>query len=140
MEFKIYAALHEETNSPWVWLSTPDLPSRSIIKISSEDGERSIYTEYKKIDDNFRNRYNNLPRISISGNDPALVISEWYRTRLAIHGAGSPTRLKVTPADNWRGEFGLYRNHPDRVVHLAVHLGILSVFLGALSVIVTLLT
>jgi hypothetical protein len=42
--------------------------------------------------------------------------------------------LRAAPCDNWWGELGLYRKHPDRIVRLAVSLGILSVVLGIVGV------
>lgn len=141
IEYNIYAALHEESNAPWVWLSTPDLPSRTIVRIRSEKPKRTIYCECRKIDANFIRYYNrDEQRRNITESSIVLVISTWYRNKLEIPGTGMRVLLRVVPYDNWWGELGLYRKHPDRIVRLAVSLGILSVvlgivggFLGALS-------
>ena len=80
IEYDIYAALHEESNAPWVWLSTPDLPSRTIVRIRSEKPKRTIYCEYRKIDANFIRYYNrDEQRRNITEPSIVLVISTWYR-------------------------------------------------------------
>ncbi len=85
---KIFAALHEDTDKGWIWLSLGDaFVSRMTIKILK--GKESVYCEYRKIDDNFVNMYNRCEhRKSIGGQkwQDVIVISDWYRKAWVISG------------------------------------------------------
>lgn len=132
-QYEIFAALHEESNSPWVWFET-DLDSRTIVKIHRPKVNRGIWCQVRVIDRNFLQIYNQPHRRAINDPSTALVISDHYRSRLEIHQTGITVSLEVRQDASWCGELGLYRHHPDLVVRLAFKLGLLSVCLGIVSV------
>jgi hypothetical protein len=137
MQYEVFAALHEESASPWVWLSTPSFPSRTLVRIRHE--RKSVWCDYRLIDKNFVTVYNERENTrKIQEPASAIVISDWYRSRLGVE-TGKSVRLEVVACDNWWCELNLYRHHPDRIGRLAASLGILSVLVtitfGILSVI-----
>ncbi len=135
-EFEIFAALHEESGSPWVWLALDGYRSRDIIQIRCPNSEQSISSEVRIIDANFISHYNGEGRRHILEGAEPLVISEWYRKRLDICAPGNRVVLRVKKLSDWWGELTLYWHHPDRTVRLAVHLAILSVSLGLISLLI----
>jgi hypothetical protein len=49
---KVFAALHEDTDKGWVWLSLDGhFTARMTIKIFH--GKESVYCEYRKLENNF---------------------------------------------------------------------------------------
>jgi hypothetical protein len=144
VDYIIRAALTEETNDGWVWIcgrSTKHLDSRTVVWIKRPGYCHALYAEVRKIDDNFRVKYNNAPRIKLEPEREILVMGESYRRALAIpcttakdnqtHTVSlivKKARIKV-----WRS-LRAACHHPDPVVRLGTRLGILSVWLGLLGV------
>ena len=142
--FSIRAALSDDLKEGWVWVQTPSnrsldsqLEPRRIVKISRRSPRRSVYVEVRKIDRNFRERYNHKPRIQISDQRDTLVIAEWYRDALGI--------FETTQSDNETGTVRLTVqrcngriwpsiraacHHPDITVRLGTRLGLCGVWLG----------
>jgi hypothetical protein len=60
-DYRVFGALHEDTDKGWVWVLLDDklFASRTTIKISRRDNrrKRSVYCEYRNIDDNFVKQY-----------------------------------------------------------------------------------
>ena len=136
-QYQIFAALHEEANLPWVWLSSDCIESRAIVRIKRTNPNKSVSCQARIIDENFKTYYNRETRNHINDTD-ALVISDWYRGKLGGIKTGNKCSLGVQ-VDNWAlGWFRLYRHHPDKVVRIAFCLGVVSVVLGILSLLVTL--
>lgn len=156
-KYIIRAALHEETNNGWIWVCGPsleNLQSRAVVKISRPGHCRGVYTEVRKIDDNFLGQYNHDPitrdpenrQIDIVPTKDTIVMAEWYRVALAI--------WDTTECDDELGTVPLcvkevrpwgYKSlcaachHPDPVVRLSTRLGILGTWLGLLALTDTLL-
>jgi len=132
MEYKIYAALHEESNNGWVWFAKPEFEPRTLVLLSNSQTGQCVYCECRRIDENFRKLYNDRPyTVKVSGEDQdvALVISDWYRRALGIKTTKIDVDLRVSKA-NWWGELRTGCQHPDPVVRLATRLGILASLLG----------
>ena len=127
---KLFAALREDMHQGWVWLQYPNLSARSIIKITNSTIEKSIYCEALQIDANFRDIYNQSPRITIDNSQTAIVINGWYRAKLG----GLPTQenipLTIQPCDSMCGHFMACVDHPQTVVRVAAWLGLISIILG----------
>lgn len=139
MKYIVYAAPTEEINAGWVWVGSPQLPSRCIIKIKNEQLHATVFCEALQIDENFLNVYNSAGRIPIDQPDMTIVINAWYRKRLGEIVTQSKQELKITSADNLWGRIRACIQHPQVVVRLATWLGILSVVLGVAGVIISLL-
>jgi len=147
--YKLYAALHEDIAEGFVWLKQAGLPARSVVKIvrSGSDKSQSVFCEALQLEKNFLTRYNNEHRCKISADDGSsvLVISHWYRTKLGKPGVPLETKndyqLEITSANSLRGRICACMQHPQLAVRVATRLGligfvlgVLSLFLGALSI------
>ena len=156
-KYIIRAALHEEANEGWVWQGV--LSSRTTLKISRNiNGTTySVYCQSRRIDDNFRDRYNQSPdeksrlekegkvcRIDIQKDRDVdtLVMGEWYRDALGGFGTTSGNNglveLEVAAYDvgwkRWWGPFRAAAHHPDIVVRLGTRLGVIGAWLGLVGV------
>ena len=80
MGYSIFAALHEETSNPYVWVSCPTYQSRSIITIINTANNKKIYCEYRKLDENYMKHYNKQAgTCEIKDGSNTIVMSGWYR-------------------------------------------------------------
>ena len=144
IDFTIRAALSDDMNEGWVWIQTPDsqsldsqLESRCVVKISRRFPRRFVYVEVRKMDRNFRDKYNDKPRTPICRERDTLVMAEWYRDALGI--------TRTTHKDNKIGTVRLIVkfcnspiwpsiraacHHPDISVRLGTRLGLCGVWLG----------
>src|ERR1019366_6928489 len=109
------ASIAEDANQGWVWLSRPDLPHRSVVKLSTAACKKGIYCEILTIDNNFINSYNGRQHTKTLV-EPALVASEWYRKRLRID-KGEEAEIEVTIANGVCGRLHACLDHPQIVVH-----------------------
>ena len=136
MKYTIYAALREDINSGWVWISTPHLPQRSIVRIVNRQDNKEIYCEALQIDENFLRLYNEdtSTRIPIADVSSALVMNEWYRKQLGNLKTQEDCELSVTVTNDYCEKIKACHYHPQIVVRIATHLGILSVVLGVVSI------
>lgn len=141
MTYRIFAALHEDSNSGWVWLATPHLSERSVVLITNLSNHEKVYCEALQIDDNFLRLYNEgTNRIKIVDQSSALVINKWYRKRLGGFDTKTDQNLTIKvvtgcwPKLYWAKAWACFR-HPQVVVRLATLLGIWSVILGLIGVV-----
>ena len=139
MKYSVYAATPEEINVGWVWIGSPKLPSRGIVKITNEQANATVFCEALQIDENFLAVYNTPGRIPIHQPDRTIVMNAWYRRLLGGVDTQSEQELKITSADTWWGRIRTCIQHPQVVVRLATWLGIISVVLGVTGVILSLL-
>lgn len=130
MKYRIFAATRDEIDSGWVWIGTPKLNHRTIVRITNKDNKKRIYCEALSIDHNFLTEYNKPPRISIESPDQTLVINSWYRSRLGDIPSQTEYDIEIRASDNIWGKFRASLGHPQTVVRLAMWLGIISVILG----------
>jgi hypothetical protein len=122
-EFRVIAALHEETDKGWVWFrDTTGLASRRTIKLSRQDKRRSIYCEFRNLDSNFVKQYDrsegtscmyfegkedaSRKGVSVDPNSPklrdVLIVGDWYRKALGWFEPGSEQKLDVAaPRCQW---------------------------------------
>ena len=103
MTYKIFASLMSDVNEGWVWLKSPDLPSRCIVRIRRSDTKRSIYCEALQFDDNFLRVYNVKPRFTITDQNSSLVVSSWYRARLGDLRTQQECELEVVAMNSCLG-------------------------------------
>ena len=149
--YKLYAALHENIAEGFVWFKCDGLPARCIVKITYNDNgcRRSIFCEALKFERNFLRLYNRRhcnqqPQYRIEGYESiasSMVMSYWYRARLGPGGKPLETQatytFEIEPFDRWCnrwwGKLRACTGHPQVVVRVGVWLGIISVWLGALG-------
>lgn len=132
---KIYASLDDHIGEGFVWLQKSGLPARCVVKITSSVTKRAVFCEALQFEENFLKRYNQPPRYTIKDPGSSIVMSGWYRIRLGGLQTQGEYALEVTEADSWCGKIRACLNHPQIVVRVAVWLGLVSVALGALGVV-----
>lgn len=86
MRYRIFKALHEDSDKGWIWLSEPEINTRKIVRIENRETRRCIYCQYRHIDDDFVDIYNKrrTTKIVPELRGKALIISKWYRYALEI--------------------------------------------------------
>ena len=94
MEYRVLAAIRDDLNQGWVWVTNSDLDSRSVVKITNKKNGKSVYCECLEIDDNYLLIYNNPPRQTIDDKVPTMTISSWYRRKLG--------NIKTKQTMNWK--------------------------------------
>ncbi len=134
MEYDIYMALHEEANSGWVWFKTPNLPSRSLVRIRNLANGRTVECECCILDDRDVTYYNEETHgrrtILPSAYEDVAIMNTWYRSALDIKPA-KKANLKIDPLkDHFWYALRAGCQHPDPIVRLATRLGVLGTWLG----------
>lgn len=150
MRFRVHTALHEESSNGWIWASLPELRgrhhdiTRRIVKITNPDTRRSIHCEYRELDTFFLRRYNRDKPHDARGltiDEAPIVINLWYRAALGISGINVDVDLDVRPEKvKWLGAIRAGSQHPDVITRLATGLGVIGVWLGVTSVVVSLMS
>jgi hypothetical protein len=139
-DYIIRAALHEETNDGWVWMCGRDTPcSRTVVAIRNPSNGCRVYTEVRKIEDNFLTKYHENPRrIPLLRSQNTIVMAEWYREALGIGKTDQDNKkgrvqlcVKSCP---WWGSLRAACHHPDPVVRLGTRLGVLGTWLGLVGI------
>jgi hypothetical protein len=136
MKYSIYAALREDVNSGWVWISVPKFRQREVICVKNVALDKKIYCEVLQIDDNYLNYYNakGQGRKAIKKDASVLVMNEWYRNLLGDLPTQSEYEFQVSEAGNWHGRIMSCFQHPQIIVRVATWLGVISVVLGVVGV------
>lgn len=140
MTYLILAALYEELNQGWIWITNLDYKPRSIVRIKSTKSKKKIYCECLQIDDNYINIYNKPSRKEIENNIPTITMNEWYRKRLGITNTKYYYDLEIKPSNCLWGKLCANLQHPQIVVRMATVLALCSVGLGILSLILGLVS
>lgn len=134
MKYKVLAALQDELNQGWVWITNSGLDSRSIVKITNLKNKKYVYCECLEIEDNYIFIYNNPPRETINKRESVITISAWYREKLGGIKTKTNHELEIRSANNWHGKLRANLQHPQVVVRMAALLAIISIGLGVLGV------
>jgi hypothetical protein len=140
MDYTVFAALAEQTNEGGIWFRSPDLPTRTLVKIYNPATGRSTFCYSRRLDSNFVREYNDRPHtVKIKNPDRAMVISEWYRQALGIRSTSFFSKqdvpLTITPQrlETW-GALRAACHHPDIVARIGTRLGILGTWLGLVGI------
>jgi len=139
IEFKVYAALHEDIAAPYVWLSEcPDMDHALAVLRITQDPKKRVVCQVREIDPNYRAKYNASEHTRRLPDDkPVAVMSMWYRDLLGAQ-KGEAIGIEVEPVRQgfprvcW-AQLQFSRKHPDHSVRIAANLGIVSVLLGLLG-------
>ena len=135
-EYQIFVARENDIAAPFIWLTDPEVSSRTVAKITNPDNGKKVYCEILVMDVNFRGNYNGAAHTrTISEGTNAAVINSWYRQCLGIE-KNQKARLIVSepccmPQIIRHIKAGL--SHPDSAVRLASDLAVVSVLLGAIG-------
>ncbi len=121
-------------NQGWAWLGLQGFPQRGIVRLRNLNNGKHVFCEMLHIDSNYIHRYNQARRKTIVTPQAAIVLNEWYRTRLDI-SKGAEVDLDVISANTAFGRLRASLTHPQIVVRLATHLALWSVVLGAVGLV-----
>jgi len=134
MNYWVLAALYDDLNQGWIWITSTGFKPRSIVRIKNTKSKKKIYCECLQIDENYRNIYNKSPRKTIENNIATITINEWYRRRLGDIKTREYYDLEIKPANCLCGKLLANFQHPQIVVRLATWLALISVILGILGI------
>jgi hypothetical protein len=136
-KYIIRVALSEDINTPFIWFSSLPCDSREIAKITNIDKSQSVWCEVVTAIENFIERYNRNQRtININADTPFIVINEWYREKLClIKNTQSNIEINISRKPHFIKQLLASYKHPDNTVRLAADLAFVSVFLGAIGLI-----
>jgi hypothetical protein len=137
--FLILAALASEVKEGWVWLPLSASWSTDLVRITYHN--RSVITERRVVDANFRRFYEGETGAPLPTAENFLVMNAWYRQRLGINDTQIRLSLEVKEANSfWAGHVSVFWQHPQAVVRtnilvalVSIGLGILGLFLGLVS-------
>ena len=133
MNYTVYAALREDINTGWIWITNPAVASRSVVRVLNRENGKTVLCEALAIDANFLEIYNQSPRLSIPVGTNAVVLNDWYRKKLGSIPTQSSADLIISVEDNLCGRIRACTNHPQIVVRLATWLGVIGVILGVVG-------
>ncbi len=133
--YRVFASLKEDINSGWVWLGSPKLQQRSIIRITNRNNGKSVCCEALRIDENFRQDYNQRARTyKIDTRENVIVINEWFRSKLGGFCPQTEQDFAIFPQDERWGRLRACLQHPQIAVRLPMEIAIVSVVLGIIGV------
>jgi hypothetical protein len=132
--YKVLAAMRQDMNEGWAWLTDAGFEPRSIVRIHNKGNKQSVYCECLAIDGNFKKEYNQSPRVNIKPNEKTLIINGWYRKMLGGIKTNEYHDIEITASNGWWGKFRVNAGHPQTVVRIATWLALISVGLGVLGV------
>jgi len=134
MKYRVYAALEHDIDSGRVWIGGNLLSGRTVVRITNVVSCQSIYCEALKLDSNYLSQYIAHNTIKIVNDSTAVVMSQWYRTKLGITRTNIDAELDIEIRNGWFGELRNCLAHPQVVVRIAVKLAILGLLLGIVSI------
>jgi len=135
MKLRVFASLSEDINNGWVWVPESLVDERTVVRIKNSNSGKVVFCEALQIGENYIKRYNtNDQTYRINDKDGSIVMSEWYRKKLAITETQTEIELEIVKNDKPYGHLRASLHHPQIVVRLAMELAILSVVLGAIGV------
>lgn len=139
MLYHVRHALHEESKEGWIWVFPDPGGSGPHVRLKRLEPIRTIVTEIRVIDSNFRFRYSNSDRTrSLPDGEAIIVINEHYRDKLKIGDAELMELDIVRLRSPFAGMISGIQ-HPQTVVRTATWLGVLSLALGILSLLIAVL-
>ena len=140
-ELYVYASLNEESKEGWVWIPCIKGIESNFIKIRNLETKKHIICEKRLLDENYINRYNNRKTTRNITIDKCIIINEYYRSELGNISPGKKINFEITDVKCpiWKYIYAPLK-HPNPYVRASIILGIISLTLGALSILLSILT
>ena len=139
--YEVFASLHEEIESGYVWIVSTNLPPRTVIHITNTDTNKSVWCTALTIDENFLSIYNKSPRITIDNTKSTLVMNNWYRSRLGVDlDSKREYFMRIKPENNLWGQLRASFVHPSNIIRIATWMAIISLILGVIGLILGLIS
>lgn len=141
----MYAAQHEESDKGWVWSKKEETLTRTIVLLKNRENKRSVYCEYRELDRNFVNLYNDEhrkfdPKYSLPTNpklwNDIIIIGGWYREALGHIKQQSSIDLEIVKPflSSWAGLRAACQ-HPDYGVRVATRSAVIGTWLGVIGLV-----
>lgn len=138
--YMVFAGLHEEAKEGWIWLSPGHETLGDYVRVRNPATRKSVVCEQRLLDDNFRRYYNDHEHtFPLSDSGDLIVMNARFRQRLGGIPTRVPVRLDVRSASRWGRYITASWHHPHPAIRTSLQLGFLSVGLGFLSVLLTVL-
>lgn len=141
-KYEVFAALYEDSNEGWIWMpGEKDFDSRDHITVKSIATGKKVTCVCRIIDDNYIIQYNQPPRRIIANPKEAIVLSTYYRDKLADRAKSKEIKTsniyefeikKVWRFNYFRKILALVQ-HPDNAIKIATWLAIISIIIGLLG-------
>lgn len=137
IKYNILPAFWEENNEGWIWINKNEsVNSHDCVSITRKDNGKKLYTMARIIDNNLRSRWSEKHNNNSLPGNP-IIISEYYRSRLSLQLESDIELCIVKIKYQWLYKiivFACY--HPNDVVKISTWLGIISIILGAISMLI----
>jgi hypothetical protein len=131
---RLFAARNEDVQDGVVWLQSPGLPPRCVVKITNHANKKSVYCEALQMEANFLCAYNHPPRFDITNPAESLVMGGWHRALLGGLATGQDVPVSYAPCNSWCwGKIRACFDHPQTVVRVSAALGVVGLILGVLG-------
>lgn len=117
-----------------IWIGTPKLQSRAVVRIRNLSSGRCVYCEAMIVDVYFCEYYEKRIGRRLAEPQRAFFANEWYRNKLGISTSSGTVDLEVVPADSFGRRIHACLHHPQAVIRIATILGIISITLGVIGV------
>lgn len=148
--YSLYAGLNDDTDKGWFWSRKDGTLTRTIVLLRNRASKRSVYCEYRELDQNFVKRYNHAhqdfdPKYSLPTN-PArwhnvLVLSGWYRDALGRLRSQTNVDLEIVePSLQSWAALRAACQHPDPGVRVATRLAVIGTWLGLVGLLFAILS
>ncbi|PMG57690.1 hypothetical protein BCU89_09295 [Vibrio splendidus] len=141
MKYYVLASLAEDINSGWCWIKGSDVSNRSLIQIKNNTNGKSVVCEALSVDGNFTEKYTNnnssLTNKKLLDTQNVILMNAWYREKLGINQTQSKYDIQVSFVTKWcvGKRIKACTMHPQVVVRLSTWLGLIGIFVGAVSLI-----
>jgi len=139
---QIYKSIYEESNEGWIWISSMNgIKSRQLIHVKNTQTDKSIYVSCRIIDNDFIKIYNagnNRKKMNLNNS---MVISSYYRDLLEINENVdiSTFEIKLIEKKQICKKIQFLTKHPDLALRLATELAIISVTIGFVSILISII-
>ena len=139
--YKVFAALHDESNAGWIWMPPENgFTSRDLITITSLTKKKKVYCDCRIIDDNFQSYYKKETGNSIDNKYNTIVISDYYRNKLGGLNTEEEYEFEIVRGKCFVSKIRTLLQHPDNIVKIATWLAIISIGIGLLSILSSILS
>lgn len=141
MDYYVLASLVEDINSGWCWIKGSDVSNRSLVQIKNNTNGKTVVCEALSVDRNFEKRYgdsiSSKTNKSILDKSNVVLMNAWYREKLGIDNTQSKHDLQISFVTRWcvGKRIKACTMHPQVAVRLSTWLGLIGIFVGAVSLI-----
>ena len=139
IRIKILAALKTDSMEGWGWIQSSAINGNGFYTISKPNG-KSITCYLRIIDANFLKNYEEGNTFNVEQNENLLILNEYYRKQIGIEETNNIYNLKIKKSNKFNRLFSFDFSHPNPNVRRASQMTLLSLILGLISIVLTIIT